>query len=165
MLRRLFPILSALSLLLSVSVSALWAASRWRSDVVGWDHGAGHWQVTSGYPGIFVFWMPDAAPGQYMVGHQAFDPSSHDNVEDRVAPGVYHYHDPGVLRFVGVAHWLLFALLAGGAIPFVVRCYHAWGAQRASKTGHCPTCGYDLRATPDRCPECGRVAAEKHKCR
>jgi hypothetical protein len=41
------------------------------------------------------------------------------------------------------------------------RAYTELELARRKKAHHCINCGYDLRATPERCPECGTAVAPK----
>jgi predicted amidophosphoribosyltransferase len=50
--------------------------------------------------------------------------------------------------------WSLLLLCA--ALP-VLRVGLAVRRRRVRRSGLCAVCGYDLRATPERCPECGAV--------
>lgn len=50
--------------------------------------------------------------------------------------------------------WLL--ACAAAALP-AWRVVGGLRARRRQRVGRCAVCGYDLRATPDRCPECGSV--------
>src|SRR5580658_3373286 len=59
-----------------------------------------------------------------------------------------------IFQAVVVPNW--FVILVTAVLParWMLISHRRW---RMRPSGHCSQCGYDLRATPDRCPECGTV--------
>jgi hypothetical protein len=53
------------------------------------------------------------------------------------------------IRWPPIHFWVVW--IASGLLPII------WLRSRPGhqRDGHCRRCGYDLRATPERCPECG----------
>ena len=96
----------------------------------------------------------DMFEGLYYASQQ-IQPSaiSYDSLRKRLG---FHFVLPVPQRFeagvVALPHWLLLVLflllpllaLRAGCRSFYRRRHHL-----------CPTCGYDLRASPNQCPECG----------
>ena len=165
--RRIFTALSVLSLLLCVATVALWVRSYWRLDALVHRRSAVHQSFrsvcgelcyttsTSKVTSTRYVWRPE---WRYIV----------QNPGDRMIRPTHSLLGFGwVLEeamdyFLGIfiPHWflaLLFAILPALHLRSMLR------SRRLHRLGHCPRCGYDLRATPDRCPECGLLTAETQR--
>jgi hypothetical protein len=82
-------------------------------------------------------------------------------------PGEWHYAGVALERVISsgdirrrlaLPAWLITPLLLILPASRVVTACRLLSRRR---DGFCPTCGYDLRATPDRCPECGTPVPAK----
>ena len=139
MKRRLLNVLTLLSLLLCVAVVALWVRSYWVSDGYEFVRKGVRWEAVSEKG---TLWLSD-------LPQKRIDPSHPSRMaKARLKPE--HYDMPHALAVaslaVAPAVWLTLAASA--------RSRH----RRRVDQNLCPRCAYDLRATPDRCPECGAAA-------
>lgn len=171
-------------MLLFVAIVALWVRSMWRQDQLIWDayDAAGHrsvWRASSAY-GEFE-WLTASGPiafGGSRPGSIAYvtDPIRNkqhmsqwrrpstdcafalldaswwtgDFGPGPAVPGASYIPYSAII----VPIWMPLAILS--VLLYVQR--RRWLPHRRPE-GACAVCGYDLRATPDRCPECGAIPA------
>jgi hypothetical protein len=67
----------------------------------------------------------------------------------------YSFENGETGLLVGVKHWFVVACTAALGFPAARQVARWIHRRQLSRHGCCHVCGYDLRATPDRCPECG----------
>jgi hypothetical protein len=158
MRRRLFTVLSALSLLLFAAVCVLWVRSyqlvdqyvsnRKTGTVVGVQNIRGQVLLIS-----HTYGPGSPMPGAFHDGYARLPAKPALPVDGgRSLPGfAYTERDEGSLqmksRILAVPHWAL--LIALALVP-VLRVTVLSERRRRQRLGLCPGCGYDLRATPGR---------------
>jgi hypothetical protein len=153
MKRRLFTFFAALSLLIFTAISILWPLSyrfpenRAGGDSLNFSNTDPRWWVLSNRGRLTLCRQNGNDWGDEFPG---FDYAGFKYGGLR-GPA-------GSLYNLAIPHWSAAALLLPLPLAWTRSTLRRRRERRRARAGQCPRCGYDLRATRDRCPECGTIS-------
>ncbi len=186
--RRLFTIVSVLSLLLWLATLALWVRSYWRAEIVHYVHqrdDTRRWFELQSLRGSFAITFERGAhidplvtpvPRLFYTSHRPEDVLDWRKVFEVYAKQA----NVSYAWFLGFGfvvdestpnRWVLLISFPHWSIVLLTVVLPTWfliarmRSRKRRRGGLCPKCGYDLRATPDRCPECGTNATAESQRR
>ncbi|MGA2584176.1 MAG: hypothetical protein ABSG31_12935 [Tepidisphaeraceae bacterium] len=168
---RLFKLLVGISVVLFVAVAALWVRSYSATDELA-IYRARRYSIISESGGLcfrICDCVSEAAtktgPGYFPIDYSStlrikiiwhVAAPSGDDIDCHFDDNNYRYR-PTIESRKDLAHLPLWLVLTMTAILPISEARRFARAPRQSRKGLCPQCGYDLRATPNQCPECGTI--------
>jgi hypothetical protein len=187
MRRRLFTLCSAVSLLLCAAVCTLWVRSYWVGEMLhSYDTIRGRelalMSCRGGLSFYHVFWDPRdlgridevrEARREYFRDSNPPGLGARVQVIKRNSPATESYGPILGLAFfrewptrhgsyyyeVMIPCWVISLSAAAAPAWWLRTALRGRAVTSRRSAGLCVVCGYDLRASPDRCPECGAAAA------
>jgi len=159
MRRLLFHILASLSLLLCLTSIVFWYRSHHlTSDTLKI---ADSMNIRKTDPRYWINTHPNNLTLCRQVGKNWDHPLKSFEFAGVKFGGVYGTNS--MLWNLIVPFWLLTTLSAILPIFQIRAVIRALRKSLRHTRGHCPNCGYDLRASPHRCPECGQTTSSNHR--
>lgn len=180
-MRRLFAVASAFSLLICIAAAVADVASHlttfgWTSNHHHWSRGLfekaatthNHYLIAS--KGI-LYDMGEESSDKLLDGRPFVDEHrvlSHDDIQGLSRDSTFHGYSWHVTRYTwnsgryadrlwqrSAPLWLFVLLCAILPAWWLLIFSRARKRIARIRSGQCPNCGYDLRASTQRCPECG----------
>ena len=167
MLRSRRPILLTMMLILSAALAILWTRSYFSYDLAG--RGGAYGVALGSYRGhlLLFYWRDDStAPSAAVWGYIAGPTTEAQSVWEEINKsaafcllgfGIAHSDDAatrGLSNAIFAPDWFVMLVVGWPAFQMTRSVLRT---RRRRRLGLCLQCGYNLRATPDRCPECGAV--------
>ncbi len=169
--RRLFNTIATGSLVLCVAMIALWIRSYLRWDML--VRKEGNYQIVArsnlGLVSMNFDILDRSAGYSFYWRHERWDTDLARLIKSNLGDSGFRYQRliqtdayfpkaaPSVFYHLQTPDWFISLLLAVFPAIFAI----SFWRRRTKVQSMCSSCGYDLRATPDRCPECGTILSKE----